>query len=264
MSIKLSGGIYINIHEISVPGSSGVDLLTEDPRKSLFLATGRGHPLARIPALPGFENLGRLSADWRRFGTLSRPVATYFANPKPAVRAVCVSHPAHPPAINSDLSLSLSPSGERIFGPNPNPRNPRYCNFYPVEQSRTVLRTENSGVPQILHVPSNLRGFLLFLLELWRSQLSRLRILTRAFSRDSRDSARHSPHKSKKCLRPRSWLHFVRNFSPVLRASGIPNSGRNSRNNFSAARFNNSSRVRPGVHERVFVSRTVHGFVTQV
>lgn len=63
------------------------------------------------PVLPGFENLGRLSANWRRFGTLSRPVATYFASPKPAVHAVCVSRPADPLAINSDLS----PSGERIF-----------------------------------------------------------------------------------------------------------------------------------------------------
>lgn len=70
----------------------------------------RGHPLVRSSALPGFENLGRLSADWRRFGTLSRPVATYFANLKLA-SARCVSHRTNPPAINSDLL----PSRERIF-----------------------------------------------------------------------------------------------------------------------------------------------------
>jgi len=126
----------------------------------------RGHPLVRSSVLPGFENLGRLSADWRRFGTLSRPVAMYFAKCLMPASARCISHWANPSAINSNLL----PSRERIFA-----RILTLVIAIFIPWHDPALRTESFSILQIFSISLylHLRFFPPFLLNFFlQSQLS--------------------------------------------------------------------------------------------
>jgi len=117
---------------------------------------------ARSSVLPGFENLGRLSADWRRFGTLSRPVATHFASPKlTSARRVCFA-PSEPSG-HKFQSLAYQGANPCL---NPNPRNPRYCNFYPAIHTLRTGHLANSCEFFIISVCVYLRFFPPFLFEL--------------------------------------------------------------------------------------------------
>lgn len=102
-------------------------------RKGYPKVVTSGHDRGRSPESRSsvlFENLGRLSAGWRRFGTVSRP-AQRISRALSLRYSVCTCVYV---CVLRQRTLrykfrSLALRGVDLH-PNPNPRNPRCCNFY--------------------------------------------------------------------------------------------------------------------------------------
>lgn len=137
----------IRIHERTVEyRTMSTSSRGESPRENRYSRRGSGSLLvdpcvSRSSGTWKFRApIGRLAPIWHSFPT----VATHFANPKPALVHPCVSRdpaqdsPRHKFRFRSRalyFFFSLTPSGERIFAPDPNPRNPHQGNFYSAARS---------------------------------------------------------------------------------------------------------------------------------